>query len=71
MSVLWGRRVVRLEQDERKVWVTAEVDDGSGGVKEEVYEASYMVGADGGRSAVRKLIGQHLDGWTWDDQIVA
>lgn len=32
-------------------------------------QASYVVGADGGRSFVRKAIGQKLEGFTYEDEI--
>ena len=37
----------------------------------EVLRAKYVVGADGGRSSVRKAIGVHLEGFTWDETFVA
>ncbi|KAF4549609.1 FAD-binding domain-containing protein 15 [Elsinoe fawcettii] len=33
--------------------------------------ARYLVGTDGGRSSVRKWMGQSLEGWTWDQELIA
>jgi 3-(3-hydroxy-phenyl)propionate hydroxylase/6-hydroxy-3-succinoylpyridine 3-monooxygenase len=38
---------------------------------EETIVGSYVVGADGGRSPVRHMIGATLDGTTWDERFVA
>jgi 3-(3-hydroxy-phenyl)propionate hydroxylase len=34
----------------------------------EVVDGAYLVGADGGRSAVRKAIGMPFEGFTWDER---
>jgi 3-(3-hydroxy-phenyl)propionate hydroxylase/6-hydroxy-3-succinoylpyridine 3-monooxygenase len=41
-----------------------------GGVEEEIV-GTYVVGADGGRSPVRHLIGATLEGTTWEERFVA
>lgn len=40
--------------------------DGAGG--RETFEAAYLVGADGGRSAVRKLVDAEFEGFTWPER---
>jgi len=37
---------------------------------EERFEAEWLVGADGGRSTVRKCIDMGFDGFTWDERFV-
>ncbi|MET4781547.1 FAD-dependent oxidoreductase [Glaciihabitans sp. UYNi722] len=49
--IIRGRTVVGLDQNASQVTVNAETPDGV----RESYTADYVVGADGGRSAVRKL----------------
>lgn len=34
------------------------------------YKAKYLVGCDGGRSAVRKLIGTEFEGFTWPERFI-
>lgn len=51
--ILRGRTVVGLEQDAETATVEAELPDGT----RETFTAAFVVGADGGRSAVRKLAG--------------
>ena len=66
VDVRWGNRVTDLAQDVDGVTVTVETPTGS-----EEMRAAWLVGADGGRSAVRELIGASLDGFTWDERFVA
>jgi 2-polyprenyl-6-methoxyphenol hydroxylase-like FAD-dependent oxidoreductase len=58
--VAWGHKVTTLEQSEDSVTVTAETKEGS-----KKYTASYVIGADGGKSTVRKLIDVKFEGFTW------
>jgi len=67
-SILFNHEVTALEQDDKKVTLTA-TDLASG--EEKTFTADYVVGTDGGRGKIRKLIGQSLVGYTWPDQIVA
>ena len=66
VEIRWGTRVSGLEQDADGVTVTVETADGT-----ERLRAGWLVGADGGRSTVRELIGASLDGFTWDERFVA
>ena len=77
----WGRRVVGLggqEDGAERAWVDVEVlggEERNGDVdaRRKRYEADFVVGCDGGNSAVRKLlVGKGgFEGFTWDEQIVA
>jgi 3-(3-hydroxy-phenyl)propionate hydroxylase len=62
-EVLFGARFVDVAQDEDGVRVTYERD----GALEHV-AAAYLVGADGGRSSVRKAIGMSFEGYTWPER---
>jgi 2-polyprenyl-6-methoxyphenol hydroxylase-like FAD-dependent oxidoreductase len=66
-KVLWGHKVIALEQREDRVCVVAETSDGQ--IKR--LSASYVVGADGGKSTVRKLIDVKFEGFTWPFTISA
>ncbi|HLY57943.1 MAG TPA: FAD-dependent monooxygenase [Stellaceae bacterium] len=65
-SVRFGARVVRVAQDESGVTVTAETEAGP-----ETVRAAWAIGADGGRSAVRRLLGLDFPGTTWPERFVA
>lgn len=58
VKILTGHTVVGLEQDDAGVHITAELE--SGGTTE--FSGRYVIGADGGRSAVRKLAGIDFPG---------
>jgi 2-polyprenyl-6-methoxyphenol hydroxylase-like FAD-dependent oxidoreductase len=60
-KILWGHKVVALEQDEKSVTVTTETLEG----EKKKFVAEYVVGADGGKSTVRKLISVEFEGFTW------
>jgi 3-(3-hydroxy-phenyl)propionate hydroxylase len=59
VTLLQGTAVTALQQDERQVVLQATSPDG-----ELRIEADYVIGADGGRSTVRELIGVALEGKT-------
>jgi 3-(3-hydroxy-phenyl)propionate hydroxylase len=63
-KILFGHALTGLEQDENGVKLKATKLDGE--VVE--FEADWVVGADGGKSATRKLIGLTLDGFSWDKE---
>ncbi|MGE3301726.1 MAG: FAD-dependent oxidoreductase [Hyphomonadaceae bacterium] len=62
----WGMRFTGLKQYDDYVEVDAESQEGPEKIK-----AKWVIGADGGRSGVRKAIGQELIGYTWPDRFVA
>lgn len=66
--VLWSHTVTGLGQDESGAWVDVETPDGK-----QQLRAQYIVGCDGGSSAVRRgLFGKDaMPGFTWDQQLVA
>lgn len=72
VEVKWGHKVVGLGQDEKrgKAWVDVE-DEETG--KQRRFESDFLVGCDGGNSAVRRLLfGKgNFPGFTWEEQIVA
>lgn len=65
-QVLWGTTLESLEQSDERV--TATITDSTG---KRQLEADWLVGADGARSTVRKLIGASFDGFTWPDTFMA
>jgi 3-(3-hydroxy-phenyl)propionate hydroxylase len=46
------------------------VQDGNGVTVNGKYKAKWLVGCDGGRSAVRKLIGTEFEGFTWPERFI-
>jgi 3-(3-hydroxy-phenyl)propionate hydroxylase len=65
VEVLFEHEVVDVAQDARGVRATVR----SGGV-EKTYSGSYLIGADGGRSTVRKKSGIAFEGFTWPDRFL-
>jgi 3-(3-hydroxy-phenyl)propionate hydroxylase/6-hydroxy-3-succinoylpyridine 3-monooxygenase len=63
VDIRFGQRVTGLEQDGGGVTLTIG-DHGA-------HRAGWVIGADGGRSRVRELIGATADGMTWDERFVA
>ncbi len=66
-KIRYGRPVLALEQEEESVTVTTENSTGT----KETFTASYLVGADGGRSSIRRLSDISFVGFTWPQQLVA
>ena len=67
-QIFYGGRVLAVDQsDENYVGVTTERPDGT----KDTYKASYVVGADGGRSSIRRLCNITFEGFTWPQQLVA
>ena len=60
-EVRMGARVVGLSQDENQVIVKTE---------EESFAADYVIGADGGRSTVRKALDIEFEGYTWPERFL-
>jgi 2-polyprenyl-6-methoxyphenol hydroxylase-like FAD-dependent oxidoreductase len=66
VKTLWGHKVTALEQDADSVTVTVETLEG----EPKHFTAEYVIGADGGRSTVRKLIDVKFEGFTWHGPLV-
>jgi 2-polyprenyl-6-methoxyphenol hydroxylase-like FAD-dependent oxidoreductase len=64
--VVFGARVTDLAQDRGGVTVTASAPDGPLELR-----ADWLVGADGGRSTVRRALGLSFEGFTWPERFVA
>ena len=62
-QVLFGHEFVSLSQDGEQVLATAQTAQGSVQLS-----GRYLIGADGGRSAVRKSAGLAFDGYTWPER---
>jgi 2-polyprenyl-6-methoxyphenol hydroxylase-like FAD-dependent oxidoreductase len=67
-KVLWNHKVVGIEQNDDSVTAICETNLENGEVR---VTGKYLVGADGARSTVRKLIGCKFDGFTYDKMVVA
>lgn len=65
-QVLWGHKVTALSQGSEKAVLTVETPDG---VKE--MSADWVIGTDGARSTLRRLMGLEFEGFTWPDRFVA
>src|SRR5690348_9137164 len=61
----FGHRVIGFEQKGERLKVRVESDGIPG-----TFEASWLVGADGGRSTVRKLLPIEFEGFTWPEQFL-
>jgi 3-(3-hydroxy-phenyl)propionate hydroxylase len=64
-EVHFGHRVIAFEQRPQSVLVKFESEGIPGKL-----EAAYLVGADGGRSTVRKLLAVEFEGFTWPEQFL-
>jgi 3-(3-hydroxy-phenyl)propionate hydroxylase len=64
-EIHFGHRVTGFTQNADSVSVSVEGEDGA-----RVVEASWLIGADGGRSVVRKELGVEFEGFTWPENFV-
>jgi 3-(3-hydroxy-phenyl)propionate hydroxylase len=64
-QVHFGHRVTGFEQNGERLRVSVESDGVPG-----TFEASWLIGADGGRSTVRKLLPVDFEGFTWPEQFL-
>ena len=64
-EVRFSHKVSDVSQDADGVTVAAETPGGT-----EQFRAEWLVGADGGRSTVRKCTDVGFDGFTWDERFV-
>ncbi|WP_127131201.1 NAD(P)/FAD-dependent oxidoreductase [Georgenia sp. SYP-B2076] len=65
-EVLWDHKLVSLTQDGDGVTVVAQAPDGPRSLR-----GSWLIGADGARSAVREALGIEFEGFTWPERFVA
>jgi 3-(3-hydroxy-phenyl)propionate hydroxylase len=65
VEVLFGHRVAAVAQGTGTVTVTVESARG-----ESRHSGAYLVGADGGRSTVRKQCGIAFEGFTWPERFI-
>jgi 3-(3-hydroxy-phenyl)propionate hydroxylase len=63
--VCFSHKLSDLSQTADKVEVNVETPGGT-----EIFEAEWLVGADGGRSTVRKCTDVGFDGFTWDERFL-
>jgi 3-(3-hydroxy-phenyl)propionate hydroxylase len=65
VEVMYGHPVIGVTQDADTVSVTVRGRDG-----EKTHKGAYVIGADGGRSTVRKSAGIAFDGFTWPERFI-
>jgi len=64
-DIRFNTRVISVRQDETAVSATAE---GPNGLEE--FRGDYLIGADGGRSTIRKALDIDFEGYTWPEQFL-
>jgi 3-(3-hydroxy-phenyl)propionate hydroxylase len=65
VEVRFGSTVTGVGQDGARAWADVETAAGR-----ERIDGAWLVGCDGGRSAVRKSLGVEMDGFTWPERFV-
>ena len=65
VEIMFGHAVVDVRQDDRSVSVDVRGPDGI-----KIHTGAYLIGADGGRSTVRKQCGIAFEGFTWPERFV-
>jgi 3-(3-hydroxy-phenyl)propionate hydroxylase len=65
VELLWGREVTEVAQDDQSVTVGVRGPRGM-----ESHTGAYLIGADGGRSAVRKACDIEFEGFTWPERFI-
>src|SRR5215472_2191396 len=64
-DIRFQTHVTAIRQDASRVTATAE---GPNGIEE--FEADYLIGADGGRSTIRKALDIEFEGYTWPERFL-
>lgn len=64
-DIRYSAEVVNLQQDEDSVTATFQTPDG-----ERTLKTPYLLGADGARSTIRKLLGLSFDGYTLEERFL-
>src|SRR5450830_1449137 len=64
-DVQFSARVDAVEQFDKRIELTIETDQG-----QECVTGSYLIGADGGRSTVRKVLGIDFEGYTFPERFL-
>ncbi|HUI97048.1 MAG TPA: FAD-dependent monooxygenase [Xanthobacteraceae bacterium] len=64
-DIRFGHRLTGFSQQADHVRVEVEPDDGA-----QTIAAAFLIGADGGRSTVRKILDVAFEGFTWPEQFV-
>jgi 3-(3-hydroxy-phenyl)propionate hydroxylase len=65
VEILWGHRVTGVADDAKSVIVTV-----AAAGRETQHRGDWLIGADGGRSAVRKACGVAFEGFTWPERFL-
>jgi 3-(3-hydroxy-phenyl)propionate hydroxylase len=65
VELMYGYAVTDVTQDASSATVTVRGPDGS-----KTHKGAYVIGADGGRSTVRKQSGIAFDGFTWPERFI-
>lgn len=65
-EILWDHTVKAMAQSGNKARLAVDTDEG-----EVWFEADWIIGTDGARSTMRKLLGLEFEGFTWPDRFVA
>lgn len=65
-QMCWSTNLVEIAENDEKVVAVVDTPNG-----QQTLEADWLIGADGARSTVRKLIGTSFDGFTWPDTFMA
>jgi len=65
VNVFFNHEVMRVRQDANQVHVTVRTGDG-----EKPFTGKWLIGADGGRSTVRKQCDIAFEGFTWEERFL-
>jgi 3-(3-hydroxy-phenyl)propionate hydroxylase len=65
VEIMFGHELIGLEQKSDRITVTVRTKSG-----EEKHDGSYLIGADGGRSTVRKQAEIAFEGFTWAERFL-